>query len=88
MQYEAAALLHRTAPHYRALSDRVGQANDGVRIPQVEFVQNIGKAQIGQLVIDHQPHCPFFAVADNQDDAFGEALVAHVGHRHQELSFE
>ena len=30
----------------------------------------------------------FFAVADNQDDAFGEALVAHVGHRHQELSFK
>ena len=88
MQDEASPLFNRPAAHHHAFADRIGKADHCVRVAQVEFVQNVGKAHIGQFLIDHQAHRAFFAVADQENDAFRKAFVCHVGHGNEELSFK
>ncbi|GLQ52914.1 hypothetical protein GCM10010862_01720 [Devosia nitrariae] len=39
-------------------------------------------------MVDDEPHRSVGAVPNEIDDAFGETLVAHVGHGNQKLAFE
>jgi hypothetical protein len=65
MKNEPAPLLDGSAAHYGAFADRIGQADHRVGIAQVQFVQNVGEAQIGQFLVDHEPHGPLAAMAHN-----------------------
>lgn len=65
-----------------------GQADHRVWIAKIEFVQDIGKAQVAQFLIDHEAHRSLVAMADEKDDAFHEALVRHIGHGDEKLAFK
>ena len=88
MQHETAPLFDRTAAHHGAITDGVGNLDEIIHLTQIKLVDNVSKAQIGQFVVDHQPHCALFAMADQQDDAFCKAFIIHVRHGNEELSFK
>ena len=85
MQHEAPAALDRAAAQHFAVAHRRGQPDQLVLAGDAELFEDIGKAHVLDGPVHHQPHGALFAVADDVDYGFVEALVAHCGHRHQKL---
>jgi hypothetical protein len=88
VEHEAAACLDRAAHQHLHPVDVLRQADTVGLGNDLELHQEIGHAEIGRRLVDHDPHRAFGRMGADIDHRAREALVAHPRHGEKELPVE
>ena len=78
MQHKSATALDRAAEMHADIA-ALGRGD-------VELIQQFGKAEIGDDLVDDQPHRAVFAMGADQDHCMFKARILQSGHGEQKFS--
>jgi DsbC/DsbD-like thiol-disulfide interchange protein len=88
VEHKAAAFFNGTAAQNNAFAVRVGQLFARLRGAELQFIEHISKTHCVEWAINDEPHCAFFTVSNDEDDALREIFIVHVRHGDEEVTFK